>query len=108
MLAVMEFIYEGDLDLAAHSEDVMELMYACERLAFGELRNRCESYIANNLDAELAPSVLAATDLWIDSPLRQYCITYILHHIQEVRESEYFNAIDKNVWIHLFAPAQRV
>lgn len=103
-MLVMEYIYEGTLDLVAHSEDVMDLMYASERWTFTDLRDRCESYIANNLDEELAPSVLAATDLWVDSPLRQYCITYILHHITDVRHSEYFKKIDKNVWIRLFAP----
>lgn len=70
LLLILQYIYTKELDLERNSEHVMELMYACEKLTFKELRDKCETYIANNLDDELAPSVLAATDLWIDSPLR--------------------------------------
>jgi hypothetical protein len=55
-------------------------MYCSQEMGFINLRQAYEKIIIQNIDIENVCNFLSATDLWIDSPLRQHCISFIITH----------------------------
>ena len=76
-------------------------MYAAQDMGFSLLRQFYERIIIQSIDEENVCSLLSATDLWIDSPLRQHCISFLVRN-PKVCETEGYKNVSKEVWKRIF------
>jgi hypothetical protein len=92
---------------------VNKKMYTAQDMGFAILRQFYEKIIVQNIDLENVCTLLSATDLWIDSPLRQHCISFLIRNTKvrevylqccdgKVCETEGYKNVSKEVWKRIF------
>ena len=77
-LLAIEYIYSGYFDFHQHSDSVMEVLAAADKLQLTHLRDVCVGYLEDNLCAENVSTVFSASRHLGLQKLEKQCLRFLL------------------------------
>ncbi len=96
--------FEGSIETEDEEPvTIFDLLYLSNQLFLHSLRRKYEKVIEANMTPELVSEVLEATNDWVDSNLRQFCVSYMIRFAKQVEKTEPFKNLSKETIKKLFA-----
>jgi len=87
-LAVVTYIYTGDIDTPMSVDDALLLLSAANRYILPRLKTLCEKILVNELTVENVCNIFRLADLHMSGFLHKACVQFIAEHTDQVPAEE--------------------
>lgn len=88
-LAVLEYLYSGTVNVSSGKLSV-ELLKAADMFRIEGLRNLCVEKVEQAVTVDNAAFICQVADMHNALNLKQFCITFMMHHFRDVISSQSF------------------